>query len=1337
MSPSYSSIYRLPYIYSSEPITEPMERIRYTTIDKQLEALFTFLGDGIISGWEITLNTDDSDRKSIIITPGSGVVMNMASATNADSIIESFDYSEEQDTVYYIYIQATSSTPHTAFGQITSSTVLQETSDFLLLGKVTINTNGKIKDIDTSSDSGRVELALLRYLLESISNHIHSGAPGEPDKIDLSNHVKGILSAANIEDLSASKVTSGTFNKSRFSMSHDDLSDIGTLKHTELDGLIEKFQNVNKTLFGDLMTSNLLQLILSLKHVWSDMDDYFKNFISIIPGIGNNQLSSSDSFIDVNNTNAEIDYTNHRIRGRYVPSMESNQHVIKTNRDFTINDIGGSTYDENYVSITGDNPTTVTLVQSSVTTTLHDKELVDDEPTGHSYEQGEIKNNGEVTAITPISESNFSIYSANVSTVNNRRGTSSSDDMVTFTVDEEYKHGGLRDFIVNSGSANTIWTTGIDMTTDNTVYFALTQVSYIRNRTTNLVEDYSNFDTFENDFDEEWAPDISLDLIVEVTIGSNRYFYKYDPPSATYFISNRDNSLFASVTQTATSTLPAKTTISATLTSGNLDYLVGHAIKGGGISTETLMTDAEVTAAVSGSLSEPTFSTAIQNVTGLYLYSKNDSAGSNNYSFNYSFDDDGSYASANIYFPQGQRNTLSKLSTEDNPTDMDTAYVSTSLTNYLESSMIVDIEKITLGVTDAYRSDVDKNKVEDMVANFGTSVNFNSFSWSGSTASAASDPVLYFQIKRTSTANGEDPDTDYNSDIIYSNNAAGLASRSLFTSAEIRSSGADFPSTFQEVKSIVVKAVLLPSTDGLSTPTLNSITMNYTSNTIEGDIVVSTETQWENYRSKNNIAFATESSVDYATMDLSATTSSAAVGKIQNVIYGTNGYVMESSEGIWGTVLKTYTGSSTLPMTVNQEINSLSAGIAGYVTSVKKLGTGNILLLDQDSSRIIEVDENYNLQRIIGSERAYKNEITTAPYLVKALYNGDHGDYGILYLVFSHELEAWNESYGQNLSDYTIQGVDLSKISITYKAVTTTFSGCTPIACDRGVLSLVLDQEASNFINAVTTPFIKVIYKSDSDDTSNPAVLFTADVVPYGNDILAITKLSYDLIYLPIRGIVAFDVDDDDIFYILKKAKPYSYDTSNVDPWYVAFDSKNYWSGWVETSGAYSGTTTSVIPVSTFRNNPDSTWEPDYFLNNIYKYRGTIQKKDDYLLTTISGEENDEEERIGVLVFKKLSTGVYDTPTEVNVGDDVYPMAARFDPDTYDSTEKIYGKIYIALSNLTTSSVSTSKSKVVKYSEATGLQEARWGLKQDGEYAISVNDVFPLEYSSDEVIVST
>ena len=77
---NFTPVYRLPFVKPGEPVLEIMERTRYMTIDRQLEALFTFLGDGVMSGWEIIRHPNKVN--SIVVKPGSGVANKTAVATN-------------------------------------------------------------------------------------------------------------------------------------------------------------------------------------------------------------------------------------------------------------------------------------------------------------------------------------------------------------------------------------------------------------------------------------------------------------------------------------------------------------------------------------------------------------------------------------------------------------------------------------------------------------------------------------------------------------------------------------------------------------------------------------------------------------------------------------------------------------------------------------------------------------------------------------------------------------------------------------------------------------------------------------------------------------------------------------------------------------------------------------------------------------------------------------------------------------------------------------------------------------------------------------------------------
>ena len=1516
--PNYSPVYRLPFLKPGEVVTEAMERTRYMTIDRQLEALFTFLGDGVMTGWNIIQHPDKND--SIILQPGSGVADSIAVATNIE-----YEFAlthAGSDTVYYVYIHTSTKTPYTAAGEVLASQTVFDTPSYLILGTATVNDQGKVINIDMSESSGRSELTFLSYLISSISAHVHTGAPGEPGKIDLYNHVKGVLSAAHLEDLPASKITSGIFDKERFRLSHNDLEDVGTLTHTQIDSLIEKFQNVNKLLFGDLMTANLIQLILSLKHVWADVDEYFYNFIALIPGIDNNKFLNSESFIDSNATSAEIDYLNHRIRGKYVASKEIGQYVINSVEEFSYDGDGDASYDPIYIQISGRDDdygygygygfgegmdyfdvlwgpyddsgnltvgvsgttvgyglpefestfsggygfgygyeqftgfsttltsTRITLVSDSSSSTLHDKDLegLDTIYSDETYISYNTMNNifaNVADAESTPSQIQFLTIASDAADLNNSRGDRNfhpfTSDIRTVTGDSRMDADQSLSFIT--------WSTNdaLDVSVDNYMYFMFAQVNYRRGTNDALAEDPVFIDadrSYTDTFDPNWSPDVKLDLIIESTIevagDDYRVFYQYAVDGVTSvnsFLDKDDNDFFENYRYTPedfnyNENVAALARIQAQIISDNLVPLGAFQLRSSSSSMmdlddATLQIAAATAAAVSGSNSTIR-QLCLQNITGIYLYTKNDS----DYGFDFTSD-----TSRSLYFPMGRRNATG--GTETAPfwgAGLKSAF---DPDGYSESTMLVDLARIYVGGTPGFRYDPSNNVVRDLTITFPDPVTLNSISW---ISSEPSDTIVYIQTKRLDSLDGVD--SVYNENSIFTNNGIRLNNSQLidpitgdvdnpiqtaWLSAPInpsaidyaeqmaqkyRPSGSDFPSEYQSVRSVSLKAVLLPSTDLTVAPTLNSIIINYTSNTRSGDLLISTEDQWSNFRAQSAITRGTEGSVDYVTIDM-PTSTSPVIGKVNNLIYGTDSAIVEvgNSGGTWLDSVKVFYGNgpttaSILPLTVKQEISEEANGISGYVTNLQKRKNGNIVFLDQDSSRIVELDLNYEIQKIITSEYAYKNTMATwmpsnlteddlVGGILKAIYNPDVGDNGVIYLVFSHELKAWDAIYSQsideNVSDYdpTVAGyVDLNLIQMVVQATDVNFSDCSVYAVDRGVLCIELTETKNNYILGNLANEIKLIFNTESRDISlapspddvpvstfvaandsasggagNTCVVFKGDViVQHGLNRVPIDKPDYDIIFAPIQGIVAFDVDDDDMYYILKRSRPYTYgadtwvqydeNTHASEPWYVKMSGTALWDGWVESTKNNSSQYKEVIPIANFRTDP--LWEPDFSTGSIYGYRGTIQKKDNYLLMCLSGEKNPSTGAPdGVFIFSK-ETGssrgnLYGGPDDFqyvfdlsdDYYDDTYLMAARFDPLTYNESTNIYGSIYVAISDLKRSSSINSKSKVVKIDPLLRAITWEWGTKDDKEdglsnsFALVVNDVMTLSYDDTEVIIST
>ena len=1365
--PKVSPVYRLPWVQEGEPLTEIVERTRFLAIDRQLEALFTFLGNGVISGWEIELDPDND--AGVLLTPGSGVISSVAAATTDNTGITDFTAADSGSTlVNYVYGRLLGSTPYTAIAEFFSSTASYDSDVYLLLGKVTVDSNGKVKSIDTGATSGRKELSLLRYVLNIISQHVHTGAPGEPSKIDLFNHVKGVLSTANIEDIDASKITSGIISKDRFSLSHSDLSDIGTLSHEEIDSLIEKLQSVNRLLFGDLMTANLIQLMLSLKHVWADVDDYMINFAAVIPGIDNNQLLDPNTFIDINATTAELDFTNHRVRGKFVPAQEIGQVSINT-----VDEFKSGTYDPDYVSITQAGSsygygygygqgldyfdvigvsgylfgygvddwtqqndfesffanqygygygfeytsafpitltsTVVTLNANSADLIIHNKGLAQS-ISGDQYQQESSPNSGELFLPFPgdtvADKNDFIIIAAddaarysgvggNKRSINVNSSNGGSTSMYSFISGVFEKKIGSNDWhtVSDKGLLYAAWTDGYDMTLDNFIYITLTQ-------------------EISTTFDSDWSFDHNMDLIIEMTVQDEslntfRYFYKYQPSGSgtTYRFFSTSAKPFTDSLISETNVIPAQAQLSAQIVdnsggSSNLVYLCGYQVPTAEIEEGTHMP----------TLTAPTFSVAIQNVTGVYFYAEvadgfNKKEG----------------LVGPVYWPQGRKVELSG----------ETA-----------TGMLSDIDRIHISGAVGYGDRIERNKIEDIIINFPDPVTFTSMSWIGT---ELNDSLIYIQIKRNGIQGTNDSgDADYRKSPIYTNKGSELQVGGVYADidtsfSDFRVSGSDFPTSFQATRSIALRVVLLPTSDKKIAPVLNSITINYTSNTTSGSYVLSTQEQWQSARSEQNLTVSSDGIVTISSP-------SGDFGKVNNIIYGTDRQVIEYND-TWSNAVKRFNGQNVLPKTVLQELNSISSGIAGYVTDIKKKTNGNILFLDQDESRIIEVDQNYDLVSIVASEFAYDTNhssgvVIPASYtakLVKAIYNRQLGDSGVLYLVFSHELKSWSAGIDAN-------NVKPSKFRIRQKGNVydlSTFSRV--ITCDRGILSFVLTAELSNLIESNVGLKIDTSFDPTSNGIAgtNSCVQFKNPNVPVdvGSSLTNLIEIEilkvgtkgiysgYNLVYAPIQGTVAFDIDDSDRYYILKKTRPYTWD-STIEIWYARFNVDVYWTGWDKNA---TGSLDQDIETSTATFTSGSIdFEPNYFLNTIFGFRGSIERKDNYLLITIGGSK-------AILVFLyNATTGKYNLPTQIEMPNDgTYPMDARFDPHTFTD---VYGNIYIALSDLR---IGSGVSRVVKIGDSNSIVDSNtewsWGqnIAAIPTKTTSVNSVRPLLFTENGVILST
>ena len=295
--PKSTTNFNLIYAADREIITPVIEENRYLIIDKQLYGTFKVFGNGVINGWDITIG----DGLSIIISAGNGIIgLKYCESTQTSALVNLIP-----NSIFYLQAKRGFTTISNFEPEFYISIYQDLSENVITLAKIETNSN-TILSIDSDI---RNNISFLQAAIDAIKNHRHFGGEN-PSQIDLSKEVRGKLSADNIEDLDASKITSGRLGEKLIpQLDHMNLGNIGTLTHAQLDSFVKMLTFENSHLLGEVSSSNLMQLYLSHKHFWKNIDDYASNLLLFIPGI------SPDSFIDVDATNAEIDKVNHLVKG--------------------------------------------------------------------------------------------------------------------------------------------------------------------------------------------------------------------------------------------------------------------------------------------------------------------------------------------------------------------------------------------------------------------------------------------------------------------------------------------------------------------------------------------------------------------------------------------------------------------------------------------------------------------------------------------------------------------------------------------------------------------------------------------------------------------------------------------------------------------------------------------------------------------------------------------------------------------------------------------------------------------------------------------------------------
>ena len=295
----FTDTYHLGSVVAGEPLNPLEDSRRFLVIDRQLLGLFQVFGNGIVTGWELS----SAGGLQVGISPGRGHVDFFSGVTTDVRTVTVLP-----NAVNYIYVQSQVSTGFDRNVQFLSSVVLPV--DQVILGAVTTN-SVTITSFDLSQ---RTDISFIEEIKSLINQHRHRGGSTNPTKIDLSKEVMGQLPGFRIDNIDASKVTTGVLNPSRIPLlEHSDLAHSGVLTHAQLDSFVRSLSSPNARLLGEISGINMLQLYLAMKHIWNDVDAYSSNLLVMIPGI------TPDSFTDFNKTTAVVDKTNHLIQG--VPSI--------------------------------------------------------------------------------------------------------------------------------------------------------------------------------------------------------------------------------------------------------------------------------------------------------------------------------------------------------------------------------------------------------------------------------------------------------------------------------------------------------------------------------------------------------------------------------------------------------------------------------------------------------------------------------------------------------------------------------------------------------------------------------------------------------------------------------------------------------------------------------------------------------------------------------------------------------------------------------------------------------------------------------------------------------
>ena len=264
--------YGWPYFEEGDKSNAIYEIQRWSAIDKQLYGMFQLFGNGVASGWDIV----NLEGLSIGVSGGKGVVDFVPVETTGNTIMKLTTSSTN-----YIYANLLRDSYWTKSVKLTAATSRLNKSDRIYLGSVKTG----VDSVEVIDIKGRDYIDSIDSVTRQIAEHKHVGGVNNPDQIDLSKNVKGILPEEHLPALRGEMINKGKIDIDRLpTINHDSLSGKGRLTHEQLDLIADSVEKDGPLKMGEMVVANMLKLCVRLKRKDNTIDRMLKNQIHFIPG---------------------------------------------------------------------------------------------------------------------------------------------------------------------------------------------------------------------------------------------------------------------------------------------------------------------------------------------------------------------------------------------------------------------------------------------------------------------------------------------------------------------------------------------------------------------------------------------------------------------------------------------------------------------------------------------------------------------------------------------------------------------------------------------------------------------------------------------------------------------------------------------------------------------------------------------------------------------------------------------------------------------------------------------------------------------------------------------